>query len=87
VRQGPRVFCIAINTGSEDVSTRTYENLSSGDVNFGPVPSRSGLLEDSLYHEIWIVLSIIHLAMTAHLGHGDLKISRGALPREVNMFS
>jgi hypothetical protein len=50
------VFRTAISTGSEYVFTGTYENLSPSDVNFGPIPSRRGFLEDNLYHEIFNVL-------------------------------
>jgi hypothetical protein len=55
VRQVPEVSHTAISMGSEYVSTGTYENLTVGDVNPGPVPSRRGLLEDSQYCEIWTV--------------------------------
>jgi hypothetical protein len=76
-----------ISTRSEYVSTGTYENLSSGDVNPGPVPSRCDLLEDSLYHEIWTTLFVMRLGMTTYLGHEDLGMSPGPFPREVNTFS
>jgi hypothetical protein len=32
---------------------KKVSNLSSGDVNFGPIPSRRGLLEGNPYHAIW----------------------------------
>jgi hypothetical protein len=54
VRQRLRVSCTMISTGSAYVSMGTYENLSPGDVNPGPIPSRRGLLEDSPYHVIWV---------------------------------
>jgi hypothetical protein len=37
-----------ISTGSEYVSTETYENIALIDVNFRPVISRCGFLEDNL---------------------------------------
>jgi hypothetical protein len=52
-----------INMGSEYVSTGTYENLSPGDVNPGPMSSRRDLLEGSLYREIWSVLSALRLRL------------------------
>jgi hypothetical protein len=41
-----------ISMGNEYVSIGTYENLSPGDVNPGPILSTCGLLEDNLYCEI-----------------------------------
>jgi hypothetical protein len=61
VKQGPGVSHTTISTRSEYVFTRTYENLSSGDVNPGSNSSRHGLLEGSLYHEICTMLSIMRL--------------------------
>jgi hypothetical protein len=71
---------VAISTGSEYVSMRTYENLLSGDVNPGPVPLKHALLEDSLYHKIWTAFSVMRLAMNAHLVHGDLGMSCALSP-------
>jgi hypothetical protein len=59
----------------------TYGNLLQGDVNPGPVPSRRALLEDSLYREIWTMLSIMRLAMITRLGRGDLRMSYGPVPQ------
>jgi hypothetical protein len=76
-----------ISTRKEYVSTGTYENLSSGDVNPGSVLARHDLLQDKPYRKVWIVFSIMRLTMTLHLGRGDLGIPHGPLPWEVNMFS
>jgi hypothetical protein len=65
MNQGPGPSCIAISMGSEYVSTRTYENLSAGDVNPGPISSWRGLHKGSLYREIWTGLSDLRL----ELGH------------------
>jgi hypothetical protein len=65
VKQRPGSSHTTINTGSKYISTGTYENLSPSNVNPGPVSSRHGLLEGSLYREIWTVLSALRLGLAA----------------------
>jgi hypothetical protein len=62
MKLGPGPSCTTISMGSECVSMGTYEKFSLGDLNLRPISSRRGLLEGSLYREIWSVLFVMQLS-------------------------